>query len=109
MPTTTKALTTQARDNHGYTYNVSLVETDRVGFDKPDWVLRIHDTHGQWYMTTLEARPIGDTIPLGGQGWDCINFKAILAEAQALLAGLDRVTAAESRAQEQAQWRALTA
>lgn len=104
----TKTLTTKATDNHGYSYTVILTETARPDFTKLDWVLKITTTPGSWYMTTLEERPTaGSIISIDfGAKWDCTNFDAILAEAQAILAleAPNRLTATETKAQDDQMW-----
>lgn len=99
-------LTTKATDNHGHAYKVTLTQVPRGAFAKLDWTLRIHGTPGGWYMTTLEEKPHrGSVISLDmGQNWDCTNFDVVMAEAQALLAGEDRLTALEVKAHDDAMW-----
>lgn len=106
----TLTLTTKATDNHGYSYEVVLTETDHPGFTKTDWVLKIQSTPGQWYLTTLEERPNrGPVISIDhGARWACTNFDAILAEAQALLAGTDRLTHVEVKAVDDDLWAKLS-
>lgn len=102
----TRTLTTKATDNHGYSYDVVLTETEHPRFVKKDWVLHIKSTPGQWYMTTLEENPNrGSIISIDfGQNWNCTNFDVLMVEAQALLASIDRLTAAEVKTSDDALW-----
>lgn len=73
-----KQLTTQARDNHGYRYDVEIQDID----SKP--VLRILGTPGGWFYT--DVRNHGQIISLDfGQSWDCVNFDEVLREARVLV------------------------
>lgn len=74
----TKTLKVRAQDNHGYEYPVSL-EMDKYH----KWVLRIEDTPGHWYMSTLlEDGRFPETISVDlGQKWDIINFGDVMREA----------------------------
>lgn len=100
-----KTLTTKARDNFGYEYTVTLTPDSRhLG---KDWVLRIVDTPGSWFMTTLEEKP-RTTISIDfGAKWDCINFGEVMAEAIAALAGEDRLTGEAAKKAEDDMWKAL--
>lgn len=105
-----KTLTTKATDNHGHSYDVTLIQVQHGKFDKKDWVLRMLNTPGGWYMTTLEEKPIESTIYLDmGQNWTCTNFDAVMAEAQAMLADEDRLTALDVKAHDDLLWAGLIA
>lgn len=78
-----KRLKTQAKDNHGYSYQVWLI------FDAAEakWILRIERTPGSWFMSTLLEYPERRTrISIDyGQGWEVTNFDEIMAEAITLV------------------------
>jgi hypothetical protein len=74
-----------------------------------DWLLTLEGAGGGWYMTTLEERPSGYLCIDGGSNWWCTNFDAILAEAQAILADEDRLTAAEVKEFDRKAWANLAA
>jgi hypothetical protein len=102
-----KKLTTKAKDNHGYEYDVYLYMNNLpTGWVNPSlindeefhnemcfkWVLRITGTPGGWYMSTLlggdkyATAHVGSTISIDfGQDWNCINFDEVLAEAKQLI------------------------
>jgi len=104
-----KTLTIRAIDNRGHSYPVTLTETDRPGFSKKDWILRMEGAGAGWYMTTLESHR-GNILAIDfGEGWNCINFGALLAEAVDTLAGEDRITLAEDKAADAASWANLVA
>lgn len=104
----TKPLTTKALDNFGYVYDVALVPSDYKGF-AGEYVLQIKGTPGSWFMSTL-ADHTGVRMSIDAcQKWDCINFGAILTEAQGLLTDEDRAVIAANRAREKAAWRRVTA
>jgi hypothetical protein len=104
-----KRLRTRAVDNHGNKYEVYLYMTNLPsGFgptDKSDdkfrndscykWILRIKNTPGGWYMTTLlnfdRDHPVNqfdvrESIAIdAGAKWDCVNFHDVLNEAKRLI------------------------
>ncbi len=88
----THKLNTTVQDNHGYTYTTSLYKRD--GAD--EWVLRVDNTPGHWYMSTLQGtcpyssgRRVGDSMSIDwGQQWSVTGFAAALAEAESFLAAL---------------------
>jgi hypothetical protein len=99
-----KMLKAKARDNHGNSYDVSLdlaefesgktrdSETGEMRYARADkWVLKIHKTPGQWYLSSLCAglsrgRSPGVTMSLDyGQNWICTNFTTLLEEALELI------------------------
>ena len=89
----------KAHDNFGYTYPVSLQEKS-VGLHREstltDWIFRIHNTPGSWFMSTLEKGDLRDALPIDmGQHWDCTNIKPLVAEAQELLKGIPRASASD--------------
>lgn len=82
-----KKLRTEALDNHGYRYAVWLIfdHNDTMGWK---WILRIDNTPGSWYMSTLikGGFPRGERIAVdAGQNWVILNFGEILAEAVTLI------------------------
>ena len=98
-------LTVQARDNHNCFYDISLQEALRVGHEKHDYVLRIHNTPGQWFMTTLEGRPnpTSNVISIDwGAKWDCINFAQVMDAALEALKDVERISLAEDKAHDDA-------
>ena len=107
-------LVNKAKDNHGFQYTVTLTECEIqfkgcAGEDYPrkhDFTLRIENTPGQWYMTTLEEKPNrGPVISIDmGQRWDCINFDVIMTEAKGLLKDLDRLTVVDVEAADAITW-----
>ncbi len=81
----------KAQDNFGYNYTVSIKEQPIRESSLTDWVFRIHDTSGSWYISTLETNPLRESIYIDmGQNWLCTNIKPLLAEAQELLSGIPR-------------------
>lgn len=80
-------LKTKALDNHGHRYAVRLVfdHSDIMGWK---WLLRIENTPGHWYMSTLlehgYPRQSGIAID-AGQNWNIINFDEVVAEAIELI------------------------
>jgi hypothetical protein len=86
----TRAITTD-RNGTVYGYDVVL-EPSRWDGDE-SLVLRIKDTPGSWYLSTLFgkdefsfSRPVGETISIDtGQNWDCINMGDIMREVRSML------------------------
>lgn len=96
-----KTLKTQAKDNYGHQYEVILFLEETAGgqtrnpetgewWREPTnkWVLKIKDTPGSWYMSTLLGS--GGLYPGGiaidyGQKWNCTNFQEVLNEAKELI------------------------
>ncbi len=75
-------LKTQARDNYGYSYPVSIVVEDRDGFLVGERILKIHDTPGSWYLRTLLASSVGARLAIDyGQDWYCENIQSLIEEA----------------------------
>lgn len=108
--TTLKLKTMAIATYQGKTYEhaVTLAKAEpnkwvKNSIHERDWVLKIVDTPGSWYMTTLEERPHPTIWIDAGAGWDCINFGAVLNEAVALLAEAapDRLTVAECKAHDE--------
>lgn len=98
-----KKLSSIAIDQHGNEYTVYLyMENLPIGWTNPEifndqdfrnrrtfkWILRIKDTPGSWYMTTLledgGQYPNGIVID-GGQNWSIVNFQEVLDEAKELI------------------------
>lgn len=85
-----KTLKIKAKDNHGHEYGVELqmwTAPNRPMSDssRDKWILRILNTPGSWYMSTLlESHnhwQYGIAIDLG-QGWYCTNFREVMDEAK---------------------------
>lgn len=81
------AITRTTGNAKEYAHNVSLEYSTYEGFKS--LVLRIHDTPGQWFLSTLFEKPSIDgqtDIAIDyGQGWYCINFDHVIAEVKALI------------------------
>lgn len=105
----TMAITTYQGKTYEHAVTVAKAEPNKWvknSIHERDWVLKIADTPGSWYMTTLEERPHPTISIDSGARWDCINFGAVLNEAVALLAEAapDRLTVAECKAHDDALW-----
>lgn len=74
-------LKTIARDNYGYEHAVTLTPKEFYGDNA---VLKIQNTPGSWFMSTLwEYQPSQIAIDYG-QGWMCTNIQDVLKEARTL-------------------------
>jgi hypothetical protein len=73
-------LNTPARDNHGYSYAVSLRQNTTYDV----LVLHLEGAPGGWSVQTLLPMT-GSVLAIdAGQRWNCINIQEILSEIKAL-------------------------
>jgi hypothetical protein len=95
-------LNTYAIDNHGYQYAVTLTPKEFYGENA---VLRIENTSGSWFLSTLWEYKNSQIAIDHGQGWMCLNIQDILQEARSLIDASAAVAA--EKADEETLWSKL--
>lgn len=70
-----KELATKAKDNYGYTYDVVVTQAAQ-----PMPILKIVNTPGSWYISTLRNHGSKIISLDWGQNWNCVNFDEIACE-----------------------------
>jgi hypothetical protein len=81
-------LPVKAKDNHGYEYDVVITrahpDPSRIRSGAP--ILKIKGTPGSWYFEDLMKDPSRQVIAIDmGQGWNVINFRAVMVSAMSVI------------------------
>lgn len=80
-----KELNVKAKDNHGHVYDVIVFYHAEDEVPAHDAVLKIVNTPGSWYISTLRDSTVDKVISLDwDQNWNIINFDEIKQELNEL-------------------------